>query len=249
MIIIKKSTLIIFLISAFFACKKTPEESTKEMLTIPIKIEKESGWESLFDGKSFDGWHNYRTDTISDEWQIENGAMVFTPNPDRIHGINNIITDKKYTSFILSLEWKISKEGNSGVFWGIFEDEKYAVPYQTGPEIQVLDNLNHPDAAKRTHQAGAIFGILGPAVDLSNKENEWNHFIIRIDQKNNLGSVIFNGTKIIEFPVHGEEWDSMVADSKFKDWEGFGKYQTGHIGLQDHANKVWFRNIKIKELD
>ncbi len=249
MIIIKKSTLIIFLISAFFACKKTPEKSTKEMLTIPTEIEKESGWESLFDGKSFDGWHNYRTDTISDEWQIENGAMVFTPNPDRIHGINNIITDKKYTSFILSLEWKISKEGNSGVFWGIFEDEKYAVPYQTGPEIQVLDNLNHPDAAKRTHQAGAIFGILGPAVDLSNKENEWNQFIIRIDQKNNLGNVIFNGTKIIEFPVHGEEWDRMVADSKFKDWEGFGKYQTGHIGLQDHANKVWFRNIKIKELD
>ena len=246
---IKKSLLIILLISAFFACKKEPKQSSVEELSSSTKLEEESGWERLFDGKSFNGWHNYRTDTISDEWQIENGAMVFTPHPDRIHGINNIITDKKYTNFILSLEWKISKEGNSGVFWGVFEDEKFPVPYQTAPEIQVLDNLNHSDGKKSTHQAGAIFGILGPTVDVAKKHDEWNHFIIKIDHKENYGSVVLNGTKIIEFQVRGEEWDSMVANSKFKDWEGFGKYPTGNIGLQDHANKVSFRNIKIKELD
>ncbi|MGB5463861.1 MAG: family 16 glycoside hydrolase, partial [Aureibaculum sp.] len=64
----------------------------------------------------------------------------------------------------------------------------------------------------------------------------------------NEGSVTLNGTVIVEFPVHGEAWDALVANSKFKDWEGFGKYQTGHIGLQDHSDKVWFRNIKIKKL-
>ena len=245
----KKLALIVILISTLFACKRSPKKPVSDQNVTLSAEEKESGWEILFDGKTFDGWHTYMSDSISDEWQIENGAMVFTPHPDRNHGMNNIITDKKYTNFVLSIEWKISKEGNSGIFWGIFEDKKYPVPYQTGPEIQVLDDLNHPDGAKSTHQAGAIFGILGPTVNVANKFNEWNHFVIKIDHKNNVGYVILNGTKIIEFPVHGEEWDKMLANSKFKDWEGFGKYQTGHIGLQDHANKVWFRKIKIKELD
>ena len=80
-------------------------------------------WVYLFDGKSFNGWHNYRTDSISEEWQVVDSIMVFKPHPDRIHGINNLITDKEYTNFVLSLEWKISKEGNSGVFWEVFEDE------------------------------------------------------------------------------------------------------------------------------
>jgi hypothetical protein len=243
-----RSLLIIFLFFAFFGCKQSPKKSTKDGQLILSAEEKASGWELLFDGKSFDGWHTYGTDTISDEWQVVNGAMVFTPHPDRNHGMNNIITDKKYTNFILSIEWMISKEGNSGVFWGVYENDKFPVPYQTAPEIQVLDNVNHPDGAKSTHQAGAIFGILGPTVDVANNYNEWNHFIIKIEHKKNLGSVMLNGTKIIEFPVHGEEWDKLVFNSKFKDWEGFAKYQTGNIGLQDHANKVWFKNIKIKEL-
>jgi len=245
----KNTALFIILFSTLIACKQSAKKPVSDENVILSEEEKESGWVLLFDGKTFNGWHNYRTDTISDEWQIENGAMVFTPHPDRIHGINNIITDKKYTNFVLSLEWKISKEGNSGVFWGIYENEKFPVPYQTAPEIQVLDDENHPDGSKSVHQAGAIFGILGPGVDVANNYNEWNQFIIRIDHEENLGNVILNGTKIIEFPVNGEEWDAMVANSKFKDWEGFGKYPTGHIGLQDHANKVWFRNIKIKALD
>jgi len=244
-----KSLLIIFLISAFFGCKQATKKSAIDEQMILSAEEKASGWVRLFDGKSFDGWHNYGTDTISDEWQVKNGAMVFTPHPDRNHGMNNIITDKKYTNFILSIEWKISKEGNSGVFWGIYENKKFPVPYQTAPEIQVLDNVNHPDGSKITHQAGAIFGILGPTVDVTNKAEVWNHFIIRIDHKENIGSVVLNGTEIIEFPVHGEEWDKLVSNSKFKDWEGFGKYHSGNIGLQDHANKVSFRNIKIKELE
>jgi hypothetical protein len=245
----KRLLLSVYLVCAFVACKQGPEKSLIKENNILSKVEIESGWKSLFDGKTFNGWHNYLTDSISDEWQIKNGAMVFTPHPERNHGMNNIITDGKYTNFSLSIEWKISKEGNSGIFWGIFEDKEYPVPYQTAPEIQLLDNLNHPDGSKKTQQAGAIFGIIGPSTDHAKKEGEWNHFVITIDHKVNYGSVILNDVEIVNFPVHGEEWDKMVEKSKFKDWTGFGKYQTGHIGLQDHANEVWFRNIKIKELD
>jgi len=243
----KKTITLLLVLFLFLNCKQEVKKSAENEKIVDVEVENE--WVTLFDGKTFKGWHNYMTDSISDEWQIEDGAMVFTPHPDRNHGMNNIITDQKYTNFILSIEWKISKEGNSGIFWGIFENEKYPVPYQTAPEIQVLDNLNHPDGAKRTQQAGAVFGIVGPENDLMKKHGEWNHFIIKIDHNNNHGSVVLNGTEIIDFPVHGEEWDKMVANSKFKDWEGFGIYQTGHIGLQDHANKVSFRNIKIQELD
>jgi hypothetical protein len=245
----KRTITLLLMILLFLGCKQEVKKSTVKDETVHDEVENESEWVNLFDGKTFKGWHNYMTDSISDEWQIENGTMIFTPHPDRNHGMNNIITDKKYTNFILSIEWKISEEGNSGIFWGIFENEKFPVPYQTAPEIQVLDNLNHPDGAKKTHRAGAIFGIAGPENDLVKKLGEWNHFIIEIDHKNNNGSVVLNGTEIVKFPVHGKEWDKLVANSKFKDWEGFGRYQTGHIGLQDHGNKVWFRNIKIQELD
>jgi len=247
--IIKKVLFTVLIIFIFFACKQSHEKSVIVDNNILTEAEKEAGWVNLFDGRSFTGWHNYMTDSISDEWQIEDGAMVFTPHPDRNHGMNNIITDKQYTNFILSVEWKISKEGNSGIFWGVFENEKYPVPYQTAPEIQVLDNIDHPDGAKRTHQAGAVFGITGPEKDFAKKAGEWNLFIIKIDHKSNNGHVVLNGTEIINFPLHGESWDKMIANTKFKDWEGFGKYQTGHIGFQDHGNKVWFRNIKIQELD
>ena len=84
--------------------------------------------------------------------------------------------------------------------------------------------------------------------DLINPEGQWNLCILKIDHENNIGSVSMNGREAFTFPVHGEKWNAMVENSKFKGWEGFGKYQTGHIGLQDHSDKVWYRNIKIKEL-
>ncbi len=244
---IKLITVLVILV--FIGCKKTTEKSKKEQVSVITADEIKEGWVSLFDGKSFDGWHNYLTDTISDEWQIVDNAMVYTPDPDRSHGMKNMITDKKYTNFILSLEWNVAEAGNSGVFWGIFENEKYPVPYQTAPEIQILDNFSHPDGENPLKQSGAIFGILGSEKNLMKKSGEWNHFIIEINHKTNKGIIILNGKEVSKFPVHGEDWDKLIRNSHFKDWEGFGTYSTGHIGLQDHANKVSFRNIKIKELD
>lgn len=238
----------LFALITFLGCKNTSDKSHKEDINILTEDEINDGWVSLFDGKTFDGWHNYLTDTISVEWQIADGAMVYAPHPDRSHGMKNVITDKKYTSFILSLEWNISKAGNSGLFWGVYENEKYPVPYQTAAEVQILDNFNHPDGSNPLKQSGAIFGILGSEKKLMNKSGEWNHYLIEINHSTNKGIIMLNWKEVSNFPVHGEEWDKLITNSHFKDWEGFGTYQTGHIGLQDHAYGVSFRNIKIKEL-
>jgi len=231
------------------ACKKEKSnEPMAKQIEEPIdSIKTSQDWITLFDGTSFDHWRGYLSDSMPAEWGIEDGTMAFTPGKK---GGKNIITKEKFTNFILSLEWKISEGGNSGIFWGVHEDPAYSEAYQTGPEIQVLDNERHPDAKAnpKYHQAGALYDMVQPIQDVCKPAGEWNECMLKIDHVQNEGSVTLNGTVIVEFPVHGEAWDALVANSKFKDWEGFGKYQTGHIGLQDHSDKVWFRNIKIKKL-
>jgi len=209
----------------------------------------DKGWVDLFDGKSFEGWHTYLRDTISSQWQIEDGVMFYKPDPDKNQGVNNLVTDKKYKNFILSMDWKISVDGNSGVFYGILEDEKFVVPYMTAPEIQIRDYTNIEDFNDHQQMSGAIFGIVGIENDVAKKAGEWNQFLIKIDHKNNIGSVTLNGKEVANYPVNGDSWKALINNSKFAGWEGFGIHEEGPIGLQDHAHGVWFRNIRIKELE
>lgn len=229
------------------------KEKTKEVIEPEEVVEVNSGedWVVLFDGKTFNGWRFYNGGEITSPWTIENGTMVFAGREKGSSPEFNIITEEKFKNFELSLEWKISEAGNSGIFWGVHEKEDLLEPYRTGPEIQVLDNERHPDAQAnpKYHQAGALYDMVQPAHDVCKPAGEWNAVLLKIDHRTNKGSVTLNGTLIVEFPVHGEGWDELVANSKFKDWEHFGKYPLGHIGLQDHEDKVWYRNIKIKKLD
>lgn len=243
----KHFIILVLLMTFSWGCKK--EKSTPVETSEKAEKNMDEGWVSLFDGKSFDGWHTYLKDTISDQWQVKDGTMYFSPDPEKDPGLNNLVTDKKYGSFVLSLEWKIAVDGNSGVFYGVFEDEKYVVPYMTAPEIQIRDYTNDPDFNDMKQMSGAVFGLVGPDKDYMNKGGEWNHFLITIDYNKNMGQVSLNGNEIVSYPLRGEAWEALVDDSKFKDWEGFGIYNEGHIGLQDHGHDVWFRNLKIKELN
>ena len=211
-------------------------------------------WESLFDGKTLQGWHRFNRMGVTPIWTANDGVLTFDPKlrpkGDYIH---DIVTDKTYRSFQLSIEWNISEGGNSGIFWGVQEGENHNKPYSTGPEIQVLDNERHPDAKANPnfHQAGALYDMVQPSKNVCKPAGEWNHVLLTIDHNKNEGSVELNGTKIVEFPLSGEEWDSLVANSKFNDdcdFKRFGKMKSGKIGLQDHGDKVSFRNIRIKEL-
>jgi hypothetical protein len=230
------------------SCKENKQVEVEKEVVEVVENENAKEWTILFDGTSLDNWRGYLSEEMYPEWTIEDGAMAFTPGKE---GGKNIITKDTYTNFVLSLEWKISEAGNSGIFWGVHEDKKYAEAYMTGPEIQVLDNAKHPDSfvANGTHKAGSLYDMIRCDEKHINPAGEWNLCVIEINQDANLAKVHMNGTQVLSFPLHGEGWDEMVAKSKFKDWEGFGKYKTGHIGLQDHSDKVWYRNIKIKNLD
>ena len=243
-------TLFVFL-CFMVACNPAEKKITKTKLSQQVdgsdESDSSSDWTILFDGTSLDNWRGYLSEDIYPEWTIQDEVMVF--NPSNVGG-KNIITKEKYTNFILSLEWKISEVGNSGIFWGVHEDKRFSEAYMTGPEIQVLDNERHPDSfvGNGIHKAGSLYDMIGYPDEHINPAGKWNKCVLEIDHKKNTGTVTMNGKASISFPLSGEKWDAMVANSKFKDWEGFGKYHSGHIGLQDHSDKVWFKNIKIKEI-
>ena len=209
----------------------------------------ENDWIMLFSGEDLDSWKAFNADDIT-QWEIEGDALVFTPAEGERSSSENLITKETFSNFELSLEWKISEGGNSGVLWGVQVGPEFSEPYATGPEIQILDNQGHPDAENGPiRQAGALYDLSEPTKDVTNPPGEWNEMVIRIDHEENRGTVRLNGTQINDFPLHGEEWEELVQNSKFSDWENFGKYRRGHIALQDHGDPVSFRNIRIRGLE
>ena len=235
-------SIIILITNLYFSNEITNDKEQK-------KINNE--WKILFNGYDFEGWHQYNGSKISEKWTVEEGIMIFDPSKgSKKYGGNDIVTNQEFTNFELSLEWKISEKGNSGLFWGVQELENLGTPFLTGPEIQILDNERHPDAKinPKFHQAGSLYDMVQPSEDVCNPADQWNIMILKIDHSKNLGSVTLNGVEIVKFPLAGPKWQDLVKNSKFSDWEYFGSFKTGKIGLQDHGDKVSFRNIKIREL-
>lgn len=233
------------------SCKEKQAEKTiekQDAAVTPPAAQKIEEAIVLFDSSNLDAWKGYGTDTMHEEWSIEDDSMVFTPNDE---GGKNIITKKTFKNFILDLEWKISEGGNSGIFWGVHESPEYKEAYETGPEIQVLDDARHPDAqvANGTHKAGSLYDMIKPADGMIHPAGEWNRVKLMVNHDTNVGKLSLNGKLAYTFPVNGEKWNAMVENTKFADWPGFGKYQEGHIGLQDHGDQVWYRNITIKEIN
>ncbi len=210
----------------------------------------DEGWTDLFNGQNLEGWHAYGADALIDGWYVENGELIYDFQQREGGASSNLVTDGTYTNFELSLEWNIGHHGNSGVFWGVVEDAQYKQPYHTGPEIQILDDNWEMYVEERgdINRAGSLYGLMAPSTIVSKAAGEWNHFLIHVDHNENIGYVLFNEKEVVRFPVHGPEWEAMVAKSNFADWPGFGKARTGHISLQEYGGKVAFRNVKIRVL-
>ncbi|WP_071781094.1 3-keto-disaccharide hydrolase [Adhaeribacter aquaticus] len=206
--------------------------------------EQKVGWVLLFDGKSMDQWRGFRKEVVADAWQIKDDAITLVGK-----GGGDIITKNQFENFELVLDWKISEGGNSGIMFHVSEDPKYKNTYETGPEIQVLDNDRHPDAKmgkNGNRQAGSNYDLIPLSKPAVKPVGQFNNFRLKV--QNGHVEHWLNGKKVVEYQLGSPEWEQLVKESKFAAMPGYGRMKTGHIALQDHGDKVWFKNIKIRPL-
>lgn len=209
----------------------------------------EDGWQLLFDGETYSGWHRYGGEPVGPAWKIRDGAMTLVPGEIinwKTAGGGDIVTDGVYEDFDLRLEWKISEGGNSGIFYLVDESEEHGDAAATGLEMQVLDSATHPDGKIPKHRAGDLYDLVEAPFRAECPVGAWNQ--VRIVKEGPHLEHWMNGRKLLEVDLWSNEWDELVAGSKFADWEGFGKSHSGHIGLQDHGDRVWYRNLIIRPL-
>jgi hypothetical protein len=210
--------------------------------------EQAAGWLLLFDGKSMAGWHGYNGRTTQ-SWVIEECALK-TVGTEGNYGSDlraDLVTDRELTSFELSLEWKASKGGNSGVMYGVVEDERYDAPWKTGPEYQLIDDVGFPEKLEEWQKAGADYAMHLPNEQKQLKPvGEWNE--TRMVVNGTRVEHWLNGTKILEFERWNDEWKRLRDAGKWKDAPDYGLAKTGRVVLQDHGSVFWFRNIKVRPL-
>jgi len=209
--------------------------------------EKKEGWKLLFDGKTTKGWHTYLQKDVSPAWKVVDGALELDPEAKKSGAPGgDLVTDGEYENFELSVQWKISEGGNSGIIFMSHEDPEYKQTYLTGPEMQVLDDAKHPDGKITKHNSGDLYDLKKSTQNAVKPVGEWNTAKIR--KNNNQLTLWLNNVETVNVTIGSDEWKELLANSKFKTWPGFAKFSKGHISLQDHGNKVWYRDIKIHVL-
>ncbi|MCH7408996.1 DUF1080 domain-containing protein [Belliella sp. DSM 111904] len=236
-----------FAASIAFSCGGTQE--VREVTIQAEEIEVEPEWTSLFDGESFDGWKKYGGGEVGKAWKVQNGTIYLdaTNKADWQTGDGgDIVTEEEFENFHLKLEWKIAENGNSGIIFFVHESDEYSYPWNTGMEMQVLDNDGHPDAKITTHRAGDLYDLIESSEETVKEVGEWN--LAEIIADNGHLELHLNGVKVVETTMWTPEWEELIAGSKFKNMPGFGTFKKGKIALQDHGDEVWFRNIEIKKL-
>ncbi|MGF7215114.1 hypothetical protein GGR92_001254 [Spirosoma lacussanchae] len=212
--------------------------------------EKKEGWTLLFNGQNTNGWHTYGGKGVGSAWRVEQGALhLYVPNRIGNKAANggDLVTDASFTGdFEFKADWKVERLTNSGIFFFVQESPAHKNVYDTGLELQVLDNAIYEGADENKHRAGDFFSVANARVREVNPVGSWNqvHFVMR---KNTL-TVSLNGFTIHEYTLNSPEWKQRVAASKLKDAPiGKGQY-IGRIGLQDWGSPVWFRNVKFRRL-
>lgn len=197
------------------------------------------GWRVLFDGSTTDGWRGYGRDDVPDAWQVVDGALTLTGSG------GDIITRDQFADFELELEWQVDSAGNSGIFYRAIESDDPI--YFSAPEMQVLDDAAHPDGQSPLTSAGSNFGLHPVPRGVVRPAGEWN--AVRLIVHGNHVEHWLNGQKVVEYELGSDDWKQRVAGSKFAAWPAYGTAARGHIGLQDHGDRVAFRNIRIRELE
>lgn len=218
------------------------------------EAEKADGWISMFDGKTSNGWRGYGKENFPAAWEIVDGTIHMVGSGRGEAGDaegGDILYDKEFQNFHFKLEWKISEGGNSGIFYLGQETPDLDFIWKTAPEMQVLDNEKHPDAMlgkDGNRQAGSLYDLIPAKPQNAKPVGEWNQVEIIVFK----GTVVHkqNGETVVEYHLWTPEWEELVAGSKFPGLnENWAKVATkGYLGLQDHGDDVWFKNLKVKEM-
>lgn len=247
---------------AWYTLNSIPEAATYQVYQAPAadehskpvhnqlsEAEKAEGWKLLFNGKNLDGWKVYgEAKGETGEWIVEDQALK--QNRERsdlafFMSADNLLYEQPFTNFELSVDWKISKDGNSGIFYGINLEEE-GTYYHSAIEMQVLDNDGHLDGKIKEHRAGDLYDLKSGKPDMTKPVGQWNS--VRVILNGNHIEHWMNGEKILEIEKDSNEWKQALADSKFSGDDDFGTHSPGYILFQDHTDIVWYRNIKIREL-
>ena len=206
--------------------------------------EKSAGWQLLFDGTSGKGWHGYNQSGIPECWTVEDGCL--TMNTVGGEESQDIISDNIYRNFAFTVEYKLEKGANSGIVFQLKEDTIYTFPYETGPEFQLIDQDNWYDPLEDWQIHGANYAMYPPLAKPYNPAGEWNRLLLLVNG-NDVVQII-NGIVVVRYTKYSDEWNTLRNSGKWLDFPDWGKFDEGHISLQNHGTKTWFRDIKIKQL-
>jgi hypothetical protein len=226
---------IIAAFAAIACATRAPMQDAPNTLT---PAERAAGWQLLFDGRSTAGWRGFKQDSMPAGWQVLDGALT------RVGPGGDIVTESEFENFELTLDWNVAPGGNSGIFYRV-SDAGGAV-YETGPEMQVLDDERHADGKSRLTSAGSNFGLYPAPAGAVRPAGAWNR--ARIVVRGSHVEHWLNGQKVVDYELGSAEWEARVQGSKFRQWPGYGRAARGRIALQDHGDRVAFRNIKIRVL-
>jgi hypothetical protein len=201
-------------------------------------------WQVLFDGKSTTAWRGFRRQTFPEKcWVIEGKSLKTVAGCDKSDQID-IITQNQYKDFELELEWRVAPGANSGIIYLVSEDEDQT--WRTGPEMQVLDDEKHPDGKIANTSAGSLFALIAPTNKTLRPVGEYNQ--ARLVVTNGHVEHWLNGKRILEYDLASDTLRSLIAQSKFKNFQKFARMTEGYIALQFHGDEVWYRNVRIREI-
>ncbi len=209
-----------------------------------LDVEKEQGWELLFDGETLNGWHVYNNPEGPSVWEVKNGEIHSVADNESLTA-GDLLTDKPYENYELTLEWKIASRGNSGIFMNVQERDDVPTAWQTGPEYQILD-ADHMDINVAEKNPGCLYVFKPQANPAEMKKGEWNQ--TRIKQVDGKVEFYLNGVLTAEEDFNSPEWKDKIESTHFEKYPEFGKATEGKIALQYWYFETWFRDIKIREL-
>lgn len=199
------------------------------------------GWKLLFDGKSTENFRLFKGEKFPDKgWVVKDGVLWRQAGD----GVGDIVTKGEYSNFEFECDWKVAKGGNSGIMYHCSEDHSY--PWETGPEMQILDDGVHQDGKKPTTRAGTMYDMFPCAFDVSRPAGQWNHakIVVRGTQIEHW----LNGFPVVKVDTTSSQYEDALAASKWTKYPDYNTKKTGHIALQDHGDEVMFRDIKVREI-